>query len=362
MKTTRNSNFFAGEGKDRLLSNVVYDILRSGTECSYSDFMEAYLRKPLDPKLSLSEHRLYSSLKKAVGYVVNEIRRVLGEDFIIVRGNRRNMTYQYVGEDPDPLRLIRDSMPKGISAYLDFCRDSAGFIPEEWLLYFLKDSIALHDIHWSKESGKEGIVMSHTRELENIEKLPLLYEAIKNKTLLRIEYAPFDGENRTVWLSPHYLREFNGRWYVSGFKGREGSMPYNLAIDRITAFEPVTGEYREAPKLLYKDWFDDLIGIARYEGAALETVVIRTHSNYVHQLVMTKPFHSSQTEIKPFGEHEDGRYGEIELHILLNPFDKNKEFRGKILTFGSALEVISPLKFREEIANEIKKLMKHYNG
>lgn len=356
----KNSNFFDGEGYDRLMARSVYDTLRSGDSCSYSDFMEAYRGKPIEPGRSLSKDELYGSLKKAVGYVVNEICRVMGEDSILVSGNLRNRTYRYMGGDPDPLRLLRDSVPKGISEYLEFCRDSAGFIPEEWLLHFLKDSIALHDIYWAKENAKSGVLMTHSRELKNIEKLPLIYEAIKNKTILRIEYSPFEDESRVVWLSPHCLREFNGRWYVSGFVGRKGTTPYNLPLDRITAFEPKDGQYREAPMHLYSDWFNNLIGVARYEGASLENVVIRTYSRYVHGLLKTKPFHHSQNEISPYGQHPDGTYGEIGLKVLLNPPGKNKEFRGKILTFGKELEVISPQKFREEIANEVKDMLQSY--
>lgn len=355
-----NSNFFKGEGYDRIMANNVYEALLSRKVCRYTDFMEAYLMKPLESNKTLSSYDEYPYLKKAVGNVVKEIRRVLGEDAIIENPNPRDKTYQYVGEDPDPLKRILQSIPLGIREYIEFCRDSAGFIPEEWLTHFLKGSIVLHDIYWSKDKAQRGVLMSHNNELKNIGLLPVLYEAIKNKQLLRIEYSQFDGINRIVWLSPHFLREFNGRWYVSGYSGKRGTNPYNVPLDRITKFESAKGEYREAPLHLYRDWFDDLIGVARYEGATLEDVVIRTHSSYIHGLVMTKRFHHSQEEAKPFGQHPDGTYGEIRMRVLLNPDDKNKEFRGKILTFGSELEVISPLTFRQEIAQEVSKLIKSY--
>lgn len=358
-----NINFLRGEGDDRLLACSVYKLLRKGEVCTYRDFLKEYYsaKKNLEPATKLSNDPKYVLLKKAVKNVLDEIKRVVGEEAILKIGKTKGCTFQYVGKDPDPLKLLRDSKPKGLNAYLEFCRDSAGFIPEEWVLHFLKDSIALHDIHWNKERGSQGIVMSHSRELKNLEILPRIYEAIKNKTALRIEYSPFEGGSRVVWLSPHCLREFNGRWYVSGFKGRVGTTPYNLPLDRVITFEKVEGQYREAPANLYREWFDYLIGVARYKGAAVEDIVIRTHSAYIHGLVMTKPFHLSQKEIKPYGEHEDGTYGEIGLKVLLNPEDKNKEFRGKLLTFGSELEVMSPLSFRKELADEARKLWELYS-
>lgn len=353
------SSIFYGEGYDRQMANTVYDVLRKGVVCKYSDFMKEYLGEKWDPNVSVSSYKEYDSLKKAVKNVVDEIARVMGDAAILKKGDKRHRTFQYVGCDPDPLRLLQDSIPKGIAAYMEFCRDSAGFIPEEWIWHFLKNSITLYDIHRAKAQGTRGVVMSHSRELKNIEILPLIYEAIKNKTALRIEYAPYEGQPRVIWLSPHYLREFNGRWFVSGLVGRNRSDPYNVALDRITDFKPVDGQYREAPAQLYKEWFDDLIGISRYSGATLEDVVIRTHSAYIHGLVMTKPFHHSQTEIKSYGRHEDGEYGEIGLRILLNP-GENKEFRGKLLTFGSELEVMAPERLRDELASEVIKLWKSY--
>ena len=40
----------------------------------------------------------------------------------------------------------------------------------------------------------------------------------------------------------------------------------------------------------------------------------------------------------PFGEHEDGNYGEVRLTI-----EPNRELRGRILLYGENLEIISPM-------------------
>lgn len=365
MIMSEKSSIFWGEGYDKQMAKTVYDILRKGEVCTYTDFLKEYMGERWDQNISVSSYEEYGPLRKAVKNVVDEITRIMGKDSILIKGSTRNRTYQYVGDNADPLKLLVESKPKGIDAYMEFCRDSAGFIPEEWVWHFLKDSIALYNIHHTRERGVQGVIMSHSRELKNIEKLPFLYEAIKSKTALKIKYSNYKGDSRVVWLSPHCMREFNGRWFVSGLNGRNGKYPYNLPLDRITDFNAVEGQYREAPANLYREWFDDLIGISRYPGAELEDVVIRTHSEYIHGLVMTKPFHHSQTEIKPYGEYEDGCYGEIGLRVLLNPDEENqgnKEFRGKLLTFGSGLEVMSPTKFRDEIAREVRELGKFYYG
>ena len=87
----------------------------------------------------------------------------------------------------------------------------------------------------------------------------------------------------------------------------------------------------------------------------MEQVVIRTKSEYLHGLLLTKPLHHSQKEILPFGEHNGQWYGEVTLTI-----EPNRELRGRILMYGESLEVSEPLTLREQIKEVIMKQMNQY--
>ena len=58
----------------------------------------------------------------------------------------------------------------------------------------------------------------------------------------------------------------------------------------------------------------------------------------------------------PFGEYEDGNYGEVRLTI-----EPNRELRGRILLYGENLEVISPLSLREQIKEILRRQMQQYS-
>ena len=88
----------------------------------------------------------------------------------------------------------------------------------------------------------------------------------------------------------------------------------------------------------------------------MEEVVIRTKTEYQHGLLLTKPLHHSQKETMPFGEHEDGNYGEVRITI-----EPNRELRGRILLYGDNLEVISPKSLREQIGDILKRQMEQYS-
>ena len=114
-------------------------------------------------------------------------------------------------------------------------------------------------------------------------------------------------------------------------------------------------EYISAPKGFYQQYFKNIIGVTHEIGAKVEEVIIRTKSDYQHGLLLTKPFHHSQKETKPFGEYEDGTYGEVCLTI-----EPNRELCGKVLLYGQFLEVVSPQSLREQIKEIIKQQVSLY--
>jgi predicted DNA-binding transcriptional regulator YafY len=195
------------------------------------------------------------------------------------------------------------------------------------------------------------------QNLTNIDLLPVFYKAISDKQVLRFTYQRFGQEPFELTFHPQYLKEYNGRWFVFGEADREPYQAYNVPLDRIISevSEVNDVEYIPAPKGFYQNFFYNIIGVTHEKGAMVEQVIIRTKTEYQHGLLLTKPLHHSQKETLPFGEHEDGSYGEVTLTI-----EPNRELRGKILAYGQYLEVIQPLSLREQIKDTIRKQTEVY--
>jgi predicted DNA-binding transcriptional regulator YafY len=116
-------------------------------------------------------------------------------------------------------------------------------------------------------------------------------------------------------------------------------------------------DYIPVPNGFYQDYFKNIIGVTHEKGVQVENVVIRTKTEYQHGLLLTKPLHHSQEETLPFGEYEEGCYGEVTLTI-----EPNRELRGKILAYGQYLEVMSPHSLREQIEEILKQQIHQYSG
>lgn len=301
----------------------------------------------------------YGELKKIIGIMKKAIsERVKGTCFES-EGNNRDLRFRYIGKDNDPLADMRNAkVINNLRQYWKFCQDSAGFFPRPWLEYYFKDCQDLLDMKSKRQKGEQVISASLDRILTNIEYLPVLYEAIVNKTVLEIDYKPFDEEQVTIMLHPHYLKEYNGRWHLFGHaEGREPENGYNIALDRIQKRprENYIEKYIPAPSLFYTTFFQDIVGVSHIKDAVKEKIVIRAHSYYMFRLMDTKPIHPSHKVEKEFGEYPDGEYAEFSIEVAVN-----KELIGRLLQMGADLEVMSPRNVREEVFQKVKTMSEMY--
>lgn len=309
---------------------------------------------------SISKCPNNGELRKAFRDICALVREKAGENSIESRGNNRCKEFRYVGFDDNPLEDLQNSTAiHDIRTYAQFCEDSAGFFPWSWLDYFFEDTLDLLQITRRRKNGEQMISSSIDRELDNIHLLPILYEAIRDKRVLRIQYKPYEEELSTLIFHPHLLKEHNGRWFLFGHAdGRTPEYGYNLALDRIhTTPEllPLSARYIMAPKGFYSGYFENIVGVSHKKNQQPEMIILRATNLSMFRLTETKKIHHSQRTIKSFGKYEDGEYGEFCLFV-----EPNNEFIGRILHMSDALVVISPKSVRDMFRQRISKMADLY--
>lgn len=357
-------NIFDGESYYAMFVRIVYKRFVSREWFTYADAMAEHMGLNSADELpsTISKCDNYGDLKKAFRDVMNEISRKCDGECFEEKGNNRNKMFHYIGKDDDPLADIRNAkVIYDLQKYWRFCQDSAGFFPTSWLEYFFKDCKDLLDIKEKREKGEQVLTSTLDRILTNIELLPFLYEAIINKMVLTIEYKPYEEETMELTFHPQYLREYNGRWHLFG---HAENMPFlewtfDIAIDRIVGRprELYKFAYKTAPVGFYKDFFRNKVGVSNNNEEEPKTVRIRAYGQNIYKLTETKPIHQSQKNILPYGDHEDGTYGEFELYV-----EVNNEFIGRILQMGAGLEVVAPKDVRKIFADRINEMHCLYNN
>ncbi len=181
--------------------------------------------------------------------------------------------------------------------------------------------------------------------------LPIILEAMRANRIVEITYQAFDkNESHTFLAAPYCVKLFKQRWYAV-FLNLEYNALRTYALDRIQAIrkaEPI--QTFKMPKDFSADeYFAGCVGVIRNEEIPIQTIELKVttwQSNYLREV----PLHESQQESRI-----DDDYNLFTYRVR-----PTYDFLQSILALGSAVEVLSPADFREEIAHEIRVLTEKY--
>lgn len=199
------------------------------------------------------------------------------------------------------------------------------------------------------EAGMEDIISFDSNEyLKGINFLGELFNAIHYKKVLVIKYNPFIAPAFESVIHPYYLKQYNNRWFLLGWKADENFI-ITLALDRIESIKEKSEKYISA-KENFDEYFEDIIGISRPKDSKITTIEL-LFSNDEAPYILTKPLHGSQAKIK---HDENGLM--VRLKII-----PNFEFERLILGFGEKVEVLKPVELRNKFKMRIELLNELYN-
>lgn len=190
-----------------------------------------------------------------------------------------------------------------------------------------------------KLDNAEGIIAFETNEnVEALSRVGTLFSNITHKQVLRLVYTPFEKEPLVYTFHPHFLKQYNRRWFVIGLsindEGKRGRSVFPL--DRITSFEQIPGEYIPSDKDL-DDIFYDQLGVTITKGDPIWVTLQFTPKRF--QYVLSKPIHQSHRIVS-------------EKDCILKIYVReNKELYQNLLSFGPDLKVLGP----DSVVREMKK-------
>lgn len=294
-------NIFTYDGPRGELVETFYNLLITGENISYERILSEYDGGELSTQ-KVTGHDLYKTLKHVVPEVVDEFRR-FGYSVLAIP-NGRTTSYQYVGPNKDPLKNMR-------------------------FRAILK------------------------------ERYDILSDCINHRKAVKITYWPFNRKKMDIIFHPHLLYDFNGRSFVFGVSEKEEKEPFRkfaMALDRIEGDIRGSGAAYLAAEQDEYNFLAHLVGVRLEEGAVLTPIRLRAHDQYTFGRINTKPLHESQKVISYPNWMEGREYGDVEIQVY-----PNVELIGQILSYGNMLEVISPVKFRERVQNEVKSIGIRYD-
>jgi ribosomal protein L21E len=175
--------------------------------------------------------------------------------------------------------------------------------------------------------------------------LTIIIEAIRDSLSIEFMYQPFwHDEPIPIQVDPYCLKIFKQRWYVIG-RNRALTEIRRYSLDRILEIR-ATDETFKIPKTFNaENHFENSFGIVVDPKVQACVVKIKAWGNK-RKYLQTLPLHHSQEEIESGSD-----YSVFQYYISPTP-----DFKQELLSCGDEIEVLSPVAFRNEIAETIMKM------
>lgn len=163
----------------------------------------------------------------------------------------------------------------------------------EWM----EDLVNKLAIEFNLDENSKPYVGFAQNEVQGLNYFSPILEAISAKQVITFRYKPLNKEEKKVSLSPHYLKQYNHRWYVLGHEKEVNFIP-SYALDRIIGEIKINRKqpYTEN-QVDYEKYFNDIIGVTHYSDSELEEIFMQVDDDYIH-LFESNPIHDSLKPIK----------------------------------------------------------------
>ena len=167
----------------------------------------------------------------------------------------------------------------------------------EWM----EDLVNKLTIEFNLDENSKPYVGFAQNEVKGLGYFSPILEAISAKQVISFRYKPIDKEEQNITISPHYLKQYNHRWYVLGhvlgFKEGKDTIPI-YPLDRIIGEVKINRKqaYKES-QVNYETYFDDIIGVTHYRDSKLEEIIMQVDKDYIPYFE-SNPVHETLRPVK----------------------------------------------------------------
>ena len=207
----------------------------------------------------------------------------------------------------------------------------------------------LNDKFGLKNNEQKVMSLETNIDYKGYQYITPIFNAIINKSVVVINYEPFNKQEYQVTFHPYHLKQYNNRWFVFGLNEFNNMPQWNLALDRINGDITKTDSKYINDNTDWTDFFDDIIGVSKEINKKVEEVKLVFNKEQA-PYIQTKPLHGSQKS-----KFLDDGSLEIRIKVMLN-----FELEMRILSFGEKVKVVAPEALLLKIIERIKQQLNNY--
>lgn len=205
----------------------------------------------------------------------------------------------------------------------------------------------------SASTENSGVIMDfeNNQDLQGMEHIGAIYNAILYKKVLKISYLrAFEYETEFI-IHPYYLKQYNNRWFLFGYNPDVDKYDWNLSLDRIVKIEEKQTPFVENTEIDWEEYFEDMIGVTKPDNATTQDITLHFFGKTARYI-----------EAKPIAGCQKHRWLNTEtLEVNLNLII-NYELERFILSYAENVKVIQPVSLIESIKCRLKQGLNVYNS
>lgn len=321
--------------------------------------------------LSITERQLRSTFKLLEDQFDLEIEKKTNDN----QSNKKTVFYYKRKEASLFAKNFKSNELEQILKLVSQLRDYEGLNNEQ-----IQDILKNFDIEIDKENNNRVVEYEKNdtyQDNDYFSHFNTLYDAIKDKEVLLIEYKTYSGIGGVFVFHPYYLKQYNSRWFCLGHKEntpderRIDIIPIDNRIESIQSYQ-LKYPKDKAKKFIsdhnVNDWklkfFNNFIGITKgkrisndeqrfvevYPNVEKVKLLITQGDAKTLKYLESKPIHHSQKTINQTN-------GDSILELTLIP---NYELERLILSYSDVLTVLEPPILRDEINKRLQKSINNY--
>ena len=335
MAQTRNAQL-----RYRVLDRCFRNHVSPKTFDELKDEINEVFRDLVDDHFEISDRTLREDIRimrDSCGFNAPIVARRVGND-----------QYRYCYSDPK-FSIFKTALSEQdvdtLQSTIEMLGRYRGLPSTAWLEEIISSLVLRFDL---KVSHKQLVAFEQNSELKGLEHLSALIDATMNEQTLDITYRSYRGNANTYVISPYYMKQYNGRWFLFGLDNTKSRL-MNMALDRIVSFKSSTEDFVPNRDTDFDTYFDDIIGVTIPDADVKKETIVLRFSEARYPYVISKPIHPSQDII------------DTESHTISICVRPNRELYQRLFSFIPDVEVISPEWIRKKVAERLKtSLEKHF--
>ena len=275
--------------------------------------------------------------------------------------NEINNHYQYSsiydGEIiPRTFARYKDYIAETFPCYIDYNQSTNQYFLKRYHQYGQDESLYNYLLSAYHIEGMSELAVKHRDKVKlldaptGVENVQIILEAIDKQKGIECVYYSFDrATKKQQLLIPYFLKTWEQRWYLAAEPDNHHHGISIFALERMGNIRLTEKKMLPSNDVTAVEYWEGSFGVNHSDNQVPEQIVIKAYGAQA-EYIRALPIHESQKELERTDE-----YTIFEYHIVpcFNLFQQ-------LLWHREKLEIIEPIKMREEMKKIVQNIISLY--